>query len=208
MRPSSSSCLGDGPKGTAKGDLDAYRPIALGLQDTRMLMTALMRSFKVVLARKGMAAYWLFGAMPGSTAAAPVSLAQRRLQRGQWENHVLAFDFSKALDTILLSSYATWGFRGSSSSSSIPSVEAPQCALSPCTAPPRPSASIVDRGRVARKALCSMSSSYVEPLVRTLARRAQGDARHAVPALVQTYCDDVMMIAHTLPHFLGCGAQL
>ena len=36
--------------------------------------------------------------MPGSTAVAPVFLAQRRLQRGQ-ENHVLAFDVSKAFDT-------------------------------------------------------------------------------------------------------------
>ena len=38
-------------------------------------------------------------AMPGSTAVAPVFLGQRRLQRGQEENHVLAFDVSKAFDT-------------------------------------------------------------------------------------------------------------
>ena len=44
------------PKGTAAGDLDPYRPIALGQQDMRMLTTPLMRSFTVVLARKGLAA--------------------------------------------------------------------------------------------------------------------------------------------------------
>ena len=82
------------PKGTATGNLDKYRPIALGQQDMRMLMTPLMRRFTAVLARKGLAADWLFGAMPGSTAAAPVFLAHRRLQRGQEENHVLAFDVS------------------------------------------------------------------------------------------------------------------
>ena len=87
------------PKGTATGNLDEYRPIALGQQDMRMLMTPLMRRFTAVLARKGLAADWQFGAMPGSTAAAPVFLAQRRLQRGQEENHVLAFDVSKAFDT-------------------------------------------------------------------------------------------------------------
>ena len=87
------------PKGTATGNLDEYRPIALGQQDMRMLMTPLMRRFTAVLARNGLAADWQFGAMPGSTAAAPVFLAQRRLQRGQEENHVLAFDVSKAFDT-------------------------------------------------------------------------------------------------------------
>ena len=63
------------PKGTATGNLDEYRPIALGQQDMRMLMTPLMLRFTAVLARKGLAADWQFGAMPGSTAAAPVFLA-------------------------------------------------------------------------------------------------------------------------------------
>ena len=87
------------PKGTATGNVHEYRPIALGQQDMRMLMTPLMRRFTAVLARKGLAADGQFGAMPGSTAAAPVFLARRRLQRGLEENHVLAFDVSKAFDT-------------------------------------------------------------------------------------------------------------
>ena len=62
-------------------------------------MTPLMRRFTAVPARKGLVADWQFGAMPGSTAVAPVFLAQRRLQRGLEENHVLAFDVSKAFDT-------------------------------------------------------------------------------------------------------------
>ena len=47
-----------------------------------MLMTPLMKRFTAVLARKGLAADRQFGAIPGSTAAAPVFLAQRRLPRG------------------------------------------------------------------------------------------------------------------------------
>ena len=85
------------PKGTATGNLDEYRGVALGQQDK--LISPLMRRLTAVLARKGMAADWQFGAMPGSTAAAPIFLAERRLQRGQEENHVLAFDVSKAFDT-------------------------------------------------------------------------------------------------------------
>ena len=73
-------------------------PIAFGQRDMRMLMDPLMRRFTAVLARKGLAADWQFGAMPGCTAAAPVFLAKRRLHRGQEENHVLAFDVSKAFD--------------------------------------------------------------------------------------------------------------
>ena len=44
------------PKGKAIGKLDAYRRIALGQQDMRMLMTPLMRTFTAVMARKGLAA--------------------------------------------------------------------------------------------------------------------------------------------------------
>ena len=60
------------PKATATGNLDEYRPIALGQQDMRMLMTPLMQSFTAVVARKLLAADWQFGAMPGSKAAARV----------------------------------------------------------------------------------------------------------------------------------------
>ena len=63
------------PKGTAKGDLDAYTRIALGQHGMRMLITPFMRRFTAVLARKGLAADWRFGAMPGSRAAAPVFVA-------------------------------------------------------------------------------------------------------------------------------------
>ena len=84
------------PKGTATGNLDEYRPLALGQQDMRMLMIPLMQSFTALLARKGLALDWQIGAMPGSKA---VFLAQGRLQRGQGENHILAFDVSKAFDT-------------------------------------------------------------------------------------------------------------
>ena len=66
----------------------------------RMLMTPLMRRFTSVLARRGLATDWQFGAMPGSTAAAPVFFAGSRLQRGQEENNFLAFDVSKAFDTV------------------------------------------------------------------------------------------------------------
>ena len=133
------------PKGKTTGDLDAYKCIALGKRDMRMLQTPLMRRFKAVLARKGLAEGWQFGATPGSPAGAPVFLVQRRLQRGREENHAVAFDVSKTFGTAQhghwLSSYTTWGSRRSSLSSSIPSAAASRCALSPHMAPLQAAAS-------------------------------------------------------------------
>ena len=48
----------------------------------------------------------------------------------------------------------------------------------------------------------------LEPLLRSLACKAQGDARHAVPPLVQEYCDNVLLIAHSWPQFLKCTAAI
>ena len=42
----------------------------------------------------------------------------------------------------------------------------------------------------------------LEPLLRSLVCKARGDARHALPPLVQAYCDDLLLLAHSLPQFL------
>ena len=48
----------------------------------------------------------------------------------------------------------------------------------------------------------------LEPLLRSLACKARGDTRHTVPPLVQAYCDDLLLIAHTLPQFLKYAAAI
>ena len=48
----------------------------------------------------------------------------------------------------------------------------------------------------------------LEPLMRSLACKARGDARHAVPPLVQAYCDDLLLIAHSVPQFLEYAAAI
>ena len=48
----------------------------------------------------------------------------------------------------------------------------------------------------------------LEPLLRSLARKAQRDARHAVPPLVQVYCDDLLLIAHSLQQFPEYAAAI
>ena len=199
------------PKGTATGNLDEYRPIALGQQDMRMLMTPLMRRFTAVLARKGLAADWQFGAMPGSTAAAPVFLAQRRLQRGLEENHVLAFDVSKAFDTAPHGALALLLRH-----MGVPEELIRLFHTLSCGSPVRivtahgPTPSIrLHRGLQQGSAESAvLYLLLLEPLLRSLACKARGDARHAVPPLVQAYCDDLLLIAHSLPQFLEYAAAI
>ena len=199
------------PKGTATGNLDEYRLIALGQQDMRMLMTPLMRRFTAVLARKGLAADWQFGAMPGSTAAAPVFLAQRRLQRGMEENHVLAFDMSKAFDTAPHGALALLLRHMGVPEELIRLFHTLSCgSLVRIVTAHGPTPSIrLHRGL--RQGSAESAVLYLlllEPLLRSLACKARGDARHAVPPLVQAYCDDLLLIAHSLPQFLEYAAMI
>ena len=199
------------PKGTATGNLDEYRPIALGQQDMRMLMTPLMRRFTAVLARKGLAADWQFGAMPGSTAAAPVFLAQRRLQRGLEENHVLAFDVSKAFDTAPHGALALLLCHMGVPEELIRLFHTLSCgSLVRIITAHGPTPSIrLHRGL--RQGSAESAVLYLlllEPLLRSLACKARGDARHAVPPLVQAYCDDLLLVAHFLPQFLEYAAAI
>ena len=199
------------PKGTGTGNVDEYKPIALGQQDMRMLMTPLMRRFTAVLAHKGLAADWQLEAMPGSTAAAPVFLAQRRLQRGQEENHVLAFDVSKAFDTAPHGALALLLRHMGVLEELIRLFHTLCCAsLVRIVTAHGPSPSIrLHRGlRQGSAESAVLYLHLLEPLLRSLACKARGDTRHAVPPLVQAYCDDLLLIAHSLPQFLEYAAAI
>ena len=199
------------PKGTATDNLDEYRPMALGQQDMRMLMTPLMRRCTAVLAPNGLAADWRFGAMPGSTAAAPVYLAKRRLQPGQEENHVLAFDVSKAFDTAPHGALALLLRHMGVPEELIRLFHTLSCgSLVRIVTAHGPTPSIrLHRGlRPGSAESAVLYLLLLEPLLRSLACKAQGDACHAVPALVRAYCDDLLLIAHSLPQFLEYAAAI
>ena len=199
------------PKGTATGNLGEYRRIALGQQDMLMLMTPLMRRFTAVLARKGLAADWQFRAMPRSGAAAPVFLAQRRLQRGLEENHVLAFDVSKAFDTAPHGALALLLRHIGVPEELIRLFHTLSCgSLVRIVNAHGPTPSIrLHRGL--RQSSAESAVVYLlilEPPLWSLACKARGDARHAVPLLVQAYCDDLLLIAHSLLQFMEYAAAI
>ena len=152
------------PKGTATGNLDEYRPIALGQQDMRMLMTPLMRRFTAVLARKG---------LPRTGSSEPCR-APRRLPWCSWPSAGCSVGWRKTTSWPSMcrklltqrrtehwrSSYATWVSRRSSSGSSTPSAAGPWCASSLRTARRRAYGSTGACGRAVRRALCSTSSYW------------------------------------------------
>ena len=163
------------------------------------------------MARKGLAADWQFGAMLGSTAAAPVFLAQRRLQRGQEENHALAFDVSKAFDTAPHGELALLLRHMGVPEELIRLFHTLSCGslVRIVTAHgPTPSIRLHKGLRQGSAESVVLYLLLLEPLLRSLACKARGDARHAVPLLVQACCDDLLLIAHSLPQFLEYAAAI
>ena len=144
--------------------------------------------------------------MPGSTAAALVFLAQRRLQRGQEENHVLAFDVSEALDTAPHGALALLLRHMGVPEEFIRLFHTLSCGslVRIVTAhSPTPSV-LLHRGL--RQGSAESAVLYLlllEPLLRGLACKARGE-----PPLVQGYCDDLLLIAHSLPQFLEYAAAI
>ena len=152
------------PKGTATGNLEEYRPIALGQQDMLMLMTPLMRRFTAVLARKRLAADWQFGAMPGSTAAAPVFLASAGCSVSRRRITSWPSTYPRHLTQRRMGrwrcSCATWWSRRSSSGCSTPSSPGLWCASSLRMAQRRAFGSTGPCGRAVWRVPCSTSSCW------------------------------------------------
>ena len=199
------------PKGTATGNLHEYRPIALEQQDIRMLIIHLMWRFTAVLAQKGLAADWQFGAMPGSTAAALVFMAQRSLQRGQEENHLLAFDVSKAFDTAPHAELALLLRHMGFTEELVRLLYTLGCGFLVHNVTTRGPRRSIRLHRGLRQGIAQCAVLYlilVEPLLRSLACKARGDALHTVTPLVQGYCDDLLLIAHSLPQLLEYAAAI
>ena len=86
------------PKVPGSARLDDYRPIALGQLDIKLLTGPLTQRITEVLTRHGVVRDWQHGALPGSNTGPPLFMAQRQLQRGR-PDYVFSFDARKAFDT-------------------------------------------------------------------------------------------------------------
>ena len=194
------------PKTALKGYLDAYRPIALGQRDMCMLMTPLMERFTTVLRRKGMSCDIQFGAMPGATPAAPIYLAQQQLKHFRGWNYVMSFDVSKAFDTAPHGAlaYLPWHMGVPESIIALFPKLGCESSVRIVTAHGLTAPVVLRRGlRQGSAESAVLFALLLEPMLRELDARSGGndDLGCATRALVQAYCDDILLVAHDLRRF-------
>ena len=133
----------------------------------------------------------------------PAVCGTAQLQRGQQENHVLAFDVSKAFDTALHGALALLLRHMGVLEELITLFHTLSCSSTVCNnarshSEHPPPSTLKARQHGNRRALPPPPTA---PLAEPCPQ-AQGDACHAVPPLVQAYCDDLLLTSHSLTQFL------
>ena len=196
------------PKVPGSARLDDYRPITLGKLDMKLLTGPLTQRITEVLTRHGVVSDWQQGSLPGSNTGPPLFMAQRQLQRGR-PNYVFSFDARKAFDTtphgalhLILRHLSV-----------PPDVIDLLLFLHTCarlrivTAHGLTQPVYMLRGvRQGNPESPLLYALLLDPLLRAQGHRLRppGGAEHS---LIQAYIDDLLVVAHTLQHFVeGVGA--
>ena len=191
------------PKVPGPARLDDYRPIALGQLDMKLLTGPLSQRITEVLTRHGVVSDWQQGALPGSNTGPQLFMAERQLQRGS-PNDVLSFDARKAFNT------------------------APQGALHlflcHLSVPPEVIDLLLFLHTCARLRIVTshgltqpvhmlrgvwqgnpegplLYALLLEPLLTAQGHRLRPSGE-AERGLIQAYIDDLLVVAHTLQHFV------
>ena len=192
------------PKVLGPARLDNYRPMALGRLDMKLLSIPLTQRITEVLTRHGVVSNWQQRAPPGSNTDPPLFMAQRQLQRGR-PNYVLSFDARKAFDT------APHGalhliLRHLSMPPEVINVRLlpHTCArLRIVTAHGLTQPVHTLRGvRQDNPESPLLYALFLEPLLRAQGHRLRppGEAKRG---LHQAFIDDLLVVAHTLQHFVN-----
>ena len=183
--------------------LDNYRPIALGQLDMKLLTGPLTQRITEVLTQHGVVSDWQQGALPGSNTGFPLFMAQPQLKRGR-PNYVFSFDARKVFDT------APHG--------------ALHLILRHPSAPPEVTDLLLFLHTCARLRIVTahgltqpvhmlrgvqqgnpesplLYALLLEPLLRAQGHRLSvpGEAERG---LIQAYIDDLLVVTHTLQHFV------
>ena len=191
------------PKVPGSARLDDYRPIALGQLDMKLLTGPLTQRITEVLTRHGVVSDWQQGGPPWLQHRPPLFMAQRQLQRGR-PNYVFSFDARKAFDTaphgalhLILRHFSV-----------PPDVIDLLLFLHTCarlrivTAHGLTQPVYMLRGvRQGNPESPLLYALLLEPLLRAQGHRLRppGGAEHG---LIQAYIDDLLVVAHTLQHFV------
>ena len=192
-----------GPKVLGSARLDDYRPIALGQLDMKLLIGPLTQRITKVLTRHGKVSDWHLGALPGSNTGPSLFMAQRHLQRGK-PNYVFSFDARKAFDTaphgaphlilrhpsVLLEVIDLLLFLHTCARLRIVTAHG--------LTQPVHMLRDVRQGNPENPLLYAL---LLEPLLRSQGHRLRlpGEAERG---LIHAYIDDLLVVAHTLQHFV------
>ena len=191
------------PKVPGSARLDDYRPIALGQLDMKLLTGCLTQCITGLLTRHGVVSDWQQGALPGSNTGPPLFMVQRQLRRGR-PNYAFSFDARKAFDT------APHG--------------ALQLILRHLSVPPEVIDLLLFLHTCARLRIVTahgltqpvhmlrgvrqsnpesplLYALLLEPLLRAQGHRLRRQGR-AEQVLIQAYMDNLLVVAHTLQHFV------
>ena len=191
------------PKVPGSARLDDYRPIALGQLDMKLLTGPLTQRITEVLTRHEVVSDWQQGSLLGSNTGPPLFMAQRQLQRGR-PNYVFSFDARKAFDTaphgalhLILRNLSV-----------APEVFDLLLFLHTCATlrivTPHGLTQPVHKLRGVRQGNPESPLLYallLEPLLRAKGHRLR-PPRAAERGVIQAYIDDLLVVAHTLPHFV------
>ena len=191
------------PKVPGSARLDDYKPIALGQLDMKLLTGPLTQRITEVLTRHGVVSDWQKGALPGSNTGPPLLMAQRQLQRER-TNYVFSFDARKAFDTaphgvlhLILGHLPV-----------PPEVIDLLLFLHTCarlrivTAQGLTQPVHMLRGvRQGNNESPLLYALLLEPLLRAQGHRLHPPGK-AERGLIQAYIDDLLVVAHTLQHFV------
>ena len=191
------------PKVRGSARLDDYRPIALGQLDMKLLTGPLTQRITEVLTRHGVVSDWQQGALPGSNTGPPLFMAQRQLQRGR-SNYIFSFNARKAFHDAPHGAHHLI----------LRQLPVPRAVihlllfLHTCarlrivtahglTLPVHMLCGVL-QGNLESSLLYAL---LLEPLLRAQGHRLRPPGG-AEQGLIQVYIDDLLVVAHTLQHFV------
>ena len=191
------------PKVPGSARLEDYRPIALGQLDMKLLRGPLTQRITEVLTRHGVVSDWQQGALPGSHTAPPLFMAQRQLQEGR-PNYVFSFDARKAFDTAphgalhLILRHLSLPLEVIDLLLFLQTCARLRIVVTHGLTQPVHMLRGVLQGNPESPLLYAL---LLEPQLRAQGHRLRPPGK-AERGLIQAYIDDLLVVAHTLQHFV------
>ena len=191
------------PEVPGSARLDDCRPIALGQLGMKLLTGSLTQNITEVLTRHGVVSDWQQRALPGSNTGRPLIMAQCQLQRGR-PSYVFSFDARKPFNTAphgalhLILRHLSVPPEGIDLLLFLHTCASVRIVTAHGLTQPVHMLRGVWQGNPESPLLYAL---LLEPLLRAQGHRRRPPGK-AEGGLIQAYIDDLLVVAHTLQHFV------